>query len=181
MPANNRDARALAAGAPERRARASASRQPRPRALSAATNCRRLAAQLTGLKLLRLERQRLAAAKRYSCAGAYAHLPWSLRYAASSVPSDHEPWPRRQLGFGGDCRLSGDGEHLNHRACWLTFELRGRSRRGAWPARRRIRLSASRAKCHAGGGPWLERRVRPHPRRVTVQGRSRRRRLCRLE
>jgi hypothetical protein len=45
----------------------------------------------------------------------------------------------------------------------LTFELRGRSRRGAWPAKRMMTASASRAKCHAGGGPWLERRVRPHP------------------
>ncbi len=44
--------------------------------------------------------------------------------------------------------------------CCLTFELRGRNRCGAWPARRMIRTSASRAKCHAGGGPWLERRVR---------------------
>ena len=35
----------------------------------------------------------------------------------------------------------------------LTFELRGRSRNGAWPARRTIDQSASRAKCHAGGGP----------------------------
>jgi len=38
-------------------------------------------------------------------------------------------------------------------ACCLTFELRGRSRNGAWPARRTIDQSASRAKCQAGGGP----------------------------
>jgi hypothetical protein len=44
----------------------------------------------------------------------------------------------------------------------LTFELRGRSRHGAWPARRMMTQDASRAKCHAGGGPWLERRVRLH-------------------
>ena len=35
----------------------------------------------------------------------------------------------------------------------LTFELRGRNRDGAWPARRMMTASASRAKCHAGGGP----------------------------
>ena len=43
----------------------------------------------------------------------------------------------------------------------LTFELSGHHRRGAWPARRMMPCIASRAKCHAGGGP-LERRVRPH-------------------
>jgi len=37
--------------------------------------------------------------------------------------------------------------------CGLTFELRGRNRDGAWPARRMMTASASRAKCHAGGGP----------------------------
>ena len=37
--------------------------------------------------------------------------------------------------------------------CCLTFELRGRNRRGAWPARRMMDHNASRAKCHAGGGP----------------------------
>ncbi len=37
--------------------------------------------------------------------------------------------------------------------CCLTFELRGRSRDGAWPARPMMRTTASRAKCHAGGGP----------------------------
>src|SRR3990167_5020206 len=47
-------------------------------------------------------------------------------------------------------------------SCRLTFELRGRNRDGAWPAKRMMTASASRAKCHAGGGPWLERRVRPH-------------------
>jgi hypothetical protein len=35
----------------------------------------------------------------------------------------------------------------------LTFELRGRNRDGAWPAKRMMTASASRAKCHAGGGP----------------------------
>jgi hypothetical protein len=43
----------------------------------------------------------------------------------------------------------------------LTFEVRGRSRDGAWPAKRMMTASASRAKCHAGGGP-LDRGVRPH-------------------
>ncbi len=37
--------------------------------------------------------------------------------------------------------------------CALTFELRGRSRDGTWPVKRMIRTSASRAKCHVGGGP----------------------------
>ena len=32
----------------------------------------------------------------------------------------------------------------------LTFELRGRRRCGAWPARRMMDHNASRAKCHAG-------------------------------
>jgi len=87
---------------------------------------------------------------------------WSADVAQSSAPSDHEPWLLRHLVFGGDCRPSGVGEHFNCRVCWLTFELRGRKRHGAWPAKRMMTASASRAKCHAGGGPWLERRVRPH-------------------
>jgi hypothetical protein len=48
--------------------------------------------------------------------------------------------------------------------CGLTFELRGERRDGAWPARRMMAVSASRAKCHAGASP-LQRRVRP-PRSV---------------
>jgi hypothetical protein len=44
--------------------------------------------------------------------------------------------------------------------CTLTFELSGRSRHGAWAARRSIDQGVARPKCHAGGGP-LERRVRP--------------------
>jgi hypothetical protein len=43
--------------------------------------------------------------------------------------------------------------------CGLTFELSGRHRIGAWPAKRMMTLAGSRAKCQAGGGP-LERRVR---------------------
>jgi len=46
--------------------------------------------------------------------------------------------------------------------CCLTFELRRERRDGTWPARRMIRMSASRAKCHAGASR-LQRRVRPHP------------------
>ena len=46
------------------------------------------------------------------------------------------------------------------RLCALTFELRRERRDGAWPARRMIRPSASRAKCHAGASR-LQRRVRP--------------------
>ena len=42
----------------------------------------------------------------------------------------------------------------------LTFELSGRRREGAWPARRMMTLAGARAKWLAGGGP-LERRVRP--------------------
>ena len=45
----------------------------------------------------------------------------------------------------------------------LTFELSGRHRVGAWPAKRMMTLAGSRAKCQAGGGP-LERRVRSHSR-----------------
>ena len=45
--------------------------------------------------------------------------------------------------------------------CGLTFELSGRHRIGAWPAKRMMTLAGSRAKCQAGGGP-LERRVRAH-------------------
>src|SRR3990167_6268565 len=37
--------------------------------------------------------------------------------------------------------------------CGLTFELRGRSREGAWPARRMMTLDGARAKRLAGGGP----------------------------
>ncbi len=37
--------------------------------------------------------------------------------------------------------------------CGLTFELRGRSREGAWPAGRMMDHTGSRAKCLAGGGP----------------------------
>ena len=43
----------------------------------------------------------------------------------------------------------------------LTFELSGRHRVGAWPAKRMMTLAGSRAKCQVGGGP-LERRVRRH-------------------
>ena len=43
----------------------------------------------------------------------------------------------------------------------LTFELRRRRRKGAWPASPMIRTTGSRAKCLAGGCR-LERRVRPH-------------------
>jgi hypothetical protein len=50
--------------------------------------------------------------------------------------------------------------------CWLTFELSGPRRIGAWPARCMMTASASRAKCQAGGGP-LERRVRPQSGRGT--------------
>ena len=42
---------------------------------------------------------------------------------------------------------------INAACCCLTFELRGRRRDGAWPARRMLSLGASRAKCQAGGGP----------------------------
>jgi hypothetical protein len=105
------------------------------------------------LKLLRVEGQRFAAAKRRPSAVAQVRLPWSLSNTAPSLSSGHEPWPQRQLDSGGDRRLRGEGEHLNCCACWLTFELRGRSRRGAWPAKRMMTASASRAKCHAGGGP----------------------------
>jgi hypothetical protein len=66
------------------------------------------------------------------------------------------------FGFGGDCRPSCERDRLHWRVRWLTFELRGRNRRGAWPARRMMDHNGARAKCHAGGGPWLERRVRPH-------------------
>jgi hypothetical protein len=93
--------------------------------MSPATICRQTAAQLSGLKRLRVERQRPAAAKRCRRAGAHVRAWWRLSNAAQSVPSDSEPWPWRHLIFGGDCRLSGEGEHLNRRACWLTFELSG--------------------------------------------------------
>jgi hypothetical protein len=43
--------------------------------------------------------------------------------------------------------------------CGLTFELSGPET--AWPARRMMTASVSRAKCHSGASP-LERRVRPH-------------------
>ena len=43
----------------------------------------------------------------------------------------------------------GQGDWL----CGLTFELRGRSRNGAWPAGRMMDHSGRRAKCQAGGGP----------------------------
>ena len=46
--------------------------------------------------------------------------------------------------------------------CCLTFELRGRNRDGALAARPMINSTDSRPGCHAGGGPWLERRVRQH-------------------
>ncbi len=51
--------------------------------------------------------------------------------------------------------------HAGDGSCGLTFELMGVRRCGAWPARRMMTASASRAKCHAGARP-LERRVRPH-------------------
>jgi hypothetical protein len=45
--------------------------------------------------------------------------------------------------------------------CGLTFELSGRQRHSAWPARRMMYHCASRAKRYAVGSP-LERLVRPH-------------------
>ncbi len=69
-----------------------------------------MAAPLTDLKLLRADGQRLAAAKRRPSAVAQVRLPWSLCTAAPSVPSDHEPWHMGHLVFGGDCRLSSDGD-----------------------------------------------------------------------
>ena len=61
-------------------------------------------------------------------------------------------------------REDGLPEHtyLTGCVCGLTFELRGRSREGAWPVQRMMTLAGARAKRLAGGGPWLERRVRPH-------------------
>lgn len=53
--------------------------------------------------------------------------------------------------------------HSRRSEAVVTFELSGRSRRGAWAARPMISMTASRPKCLAGGGP-LERRVRPHTR-----------------
>jgi len=44
--------------------------------------------------------------------------------------------------------------------CCLTFELSGERRDSAWPARRMMDYSASRAKCYACASP-LQRRVRP--------------------
>ncbi len=76
--------------------------------------------------------------------------PKRLGSERHSKPCLGGPWPREAVAYR---RVT--------RRC-LTFELRGRNRHGAWPARRTIDQSASRAKCHAGGGPWLERRVRPH-------------------
>lgn len=49
--------------------------------------------------------------------------------------------------------------------CGLTFELKGRNRNGAWPAMRMMTASASRAKCHAGGGPAPVKGWAPLPRR----------------
>jgi hypothetical protein len=47
------------------------------------------------------------------------------------------------------------------RCICLTFELSGERRYSAWPARRMMAVSASRAKCYAGAIP-LQRRVRRH-------------------
>jgi hypothetical protein len=94
-----------------------------------------MAAQLSGLELLKLERQILDAAERRPSSGGQERLQWSLNNGSPAVPSDHEPWLTRCLVFGGNCRLSGDGECLDCGVCWLTFELRGRNRNGAWPAR----------------------------------------------
>ncbi len=52
------------------------------------------------------------------------------------------------------------GARKRRRRRRLTFELRRERWRGAWPARRMMDHSASRAKCHAGASR-LERRVRP--------------------
>jgi hypothetical protein len=58
--------------------------------------------------------------------------------------------------------------------CGLTFELSGECRHGAWPARRMMYHSASRAKCYAGAS-LLQRRVRPHSACLTAVRRLRRR------
>ncbi len=55
-----------------------------------------------------------------------------------------------------DCAASGRVQRWRYAEgsrCCLTFELRGRSRDGAWPARRMMDYNGARAKCHAGGGP----------------------------
>ncbi len=68
---------------------------------------------------------------------------------------------RRAFGLRRRLPPSGDGEHLSAATCCLTFELRRERRYGAWPARRMIRTTGSRAKCHAGASR-LQRRVRRH-------------------
>ena len=73
-------------------------------------------------------------------------------------PDDKEVTPfcgREASGAARRCiwSLTTLASTMNAAACCLTFELRGRSRNGAWPARRMMTVSASRAKCQAGGGP----------------------------
>jgi len=134
---------------------------------SAARHCRRTAAQLTGSQLLKLKRQRLAAAERRPSTGGQARHQWSLSNASPSVPRDHEPWLTRCLVFGGNCRRSGDGEHLYCGVCWLTFELSGRQRQD--DRARAVKMHRVQQTGHwrpADGAP-LERGVmhQPTPRR----------------
>ena len=70
--------------------------------------------------------------------------------------SECETRPQMQDGESVDQRAKHLRSGPNGRGDWLcglTFELRGRNRGGAWPAKRMMTASASRAKCHAGGGP----------------------------
>jgi hypothetical protein len=65
---------------------------------------------------------------------------------------------------------SGGCQKRQREALWgcLTFELRGRNRDGAWPARRMLSLRASRAKCQAGGGPRSSEGLGPNPQLLLV-------------
>ncbi len=89
--------------------------------------------------------------------------PWPRSQKDKPVPTRTAAAVRGRGAFGLRRRLppSGDGEHPSAATCCLTFELRRERRCGAWPARRMIRTTGSRAKCHAGASR-LQRRVRPH-------------------
>ncbi len=87
--------------------------------------------------------------------------PWCLSIATQSLASLRRRGQGVHLVFGGDCRPATVASTTSAPWCCLTFELRGRCREGAWPARRMMTLAGARAKWLAGGGP-LERRVRHH-------------------
>ena len=95
---------------------------------------------------------------------ANAPVPWARQQSETApLPTRTANAPNKQgiRYSAATAAPTAPASTLSAATCCLTFELRGWRREGAWPARRMMTVSASRAKCLAGGSPH-ERRVRPH-------------------